>query len=59
MRKIGLDCMVIKLRLENSEGDSTVRIVTTITANQAVTSESEEIDEFPESNSSFCKGHVS
>ncbi len=53
--------MVIKLRLENSEGDSTVRIVTTNTVNQAGTSasESEEIDEFPESNSSFCKGHGS
>mmetsp|Transcript_5337 Transcript_5337/g.8182 ORF Transcript_5337/g.8182 Transcript_5337/m.8182 type:complete len:172 (-) Transcript_5337:48-563(-) len=52
-RKIGLDCIDIKLGLVNGEEDSTstVRLVTTITAGQAVTSK--EIDESPESNLFF------
>uniref|UniRef100_A0A7S2LWR3 Uncharacterized protein n=1 Tax=Skeletonema marinoi TaxID=267567 RepID=A0A7S2LWR3_9STRA len=52
-RKIGLDCIDIKLGLVNGGEDSTstVRIVTTITAGQAVTSK--EIDESPESNLFF------
>jgi len=53
-RKIGLDCIDIKLGLvECGEEDctSTVRVVTTITAGQAVTSK--EIDESPESNLFF------
>ena len=47
-RKIGLDCIDIKLGLVNGEEEYAVRAVTTITAKQAVTSK--EIDESPEAN---------
>ncbi|KAL7497744.1 hypothetical protein ACHAWT_007259 [Skeletonema menzelii] len=52
-RKIGLDCVDIKLGLANGEEESTIRVVTTITAKQAVVSR--EIDESPESNHFFPK----
>mmetsp|Transcript_24326 Transcript_24326/g.37718 ORF Transcript_24326/g.37718 Transcript_24326/m.37718 type:complete len:155 (-) Transcript_24326:70-534(-) len=47
-RKIGLDCIDIKLGLVNGGEEHAVRLVTTITAKQAVTSK--EIDESPEAN---------
>ena len=47
-RKIGLDCIDIKLGLVNGGEEYAVRAVTTITAKQAVTSK--EIDESPEAN---------
>eukprot|EP00984_Skeletonema_dohrnii_P026154 scaffold15452_cov102-Skeletonema_dohrnii-CCMP3373.AAC.2 len=48
-RKIGLDCIDIKLGLVNGgEEHAVARFVTTITAKQAVTSK--EIDESPEAN---------
>eukprot|EP00984_Skeletonema_dohrnii_P033853 scaffold31840_cov67-Skeletonema_dohrnii-CCMP3373.AAC.1 len=47
-RKIGLDCIDIKLGLVNGGEEHAVRFVTTITAKQAVTSK--EIDESPEAN---------
>ena len=42
-RKIGLDCIDIKLRLVNGKEETTVRVITTIAAKQAVVSQ--EIDE--------------
>ena len=47
-RKIGLDCIDVKLGLVNGKEERTIRAVTTITARQAVTSK--EIDESPASN---------
>lgn len=45
-RKIGLDCVDIKLRLVNDKKETSMRIVTTISSKQAVVSR--EIDErFP------------
>ena len=46
LRKIGLDCIDIKLRLVNGKEETTIRVVNTISGNQAVSSR--EIDEaFP------------
>jgi len=46
LRKIGLDCVDIKLRLVNDKKETSMRIVTTISSKQAVVSR--EIDErFP------------
>ena len=42
-RKIGLDCIDIKLGIVNGKEKSTVRVVATITAKQAIVSR--EIDE--------------
>jgi hypothetical protein len=50
-RKIGLDCIDIKLGIVNGKEESTVRVVTTISEKQAVVSR--EIDESPESNLFF------
>uniref|UniRef100_A0A7S2LYG3 Uncharacterized protein n=1 Tax=Skeletonema marinoi TaxID=267567 RepID=A0A7S2LYG3_9STRA len=47
-RKIGLDCIDVKLGLVNGKEERTIRAVTTITDRQAVTSK--EIDESPASN---------